>query len=594
MALLRRNRFAPLGAALLAVAPVAMAPQTQPSPRDTRLLEQPALSGDRVAFIYAGDLWTARLDGTEGHRLTAADGDESNPAFSPDGKLIAFSANYDGNVDVYVMPAEGGAPTRLTWHPEDDLVQGFTPDGKSALFTSARESLTPPSIVGRYPHLYTVPVGGGVEERLPLPSVTRAAMSPDGSRIAYNPHPPAFLEWKRYRGGLTSQIWILDRRTRAIEKIPQPASRSNDVDPMWVGDAIYFRSDRDGEFNLYAYDTGSKAIRRLTGHTDFPVLGAGADPRAGKSGAIVYEQAGYLHLYAPAGGAARRLAIGVPSDVRETRPRFVKGPEYIRNAALSPAGVRVVFEYRGEIVTVPAEKGDPRNITTTPGTHERSPVWSPDGSRIAYVSDESGEYEIKVAAQAGRGPVKSYRPGGAGFYWDLDWSPDGRWISYTDNSQSVYLLDLERGRTKRLGGNATFGPSDPEFTSSMHAWSPDSRWVAYQVNTHPLVETLFLYSVERDKSFRVTDDLAEVSAPVFDKNGKYLYVFGSTDAGPLQDWFAQSSSFQRRTRSIYAIVLRNDLPNPFARESDEERAAAEARARREKPGEPEPPSEPDT
>ncbi|MGH7528215.1 MAG: peptidase S41, partial [Gemmatimonadales bacterium] len=289
-----RHRLARLGAVLLSVAPVA---QPEPDPRDTRLLEQPALSGDRVAFIYAGDLWSARLDGTEAHRLTTAEGDESNPAFSPDGKLIAFSGNYDGNVDGYVMPAEAGAPKRLTWHPANDLVQGFTPDGKSVLFTSARESPTPASVEGPYPQLYTVSVGGGFEERLPLPSVTRAALSPDGSRIAYNLHPPAFLEWKRYRGGLASQIWLFDRRTHAIEKIPRPASRSNDVDPMWVGEVIYFRSDRDGEFNLYQYDTRSKAVRRLTTHSDFPVLSAAADAGSGKSGAILYEQAGYLHLY---------------------------------------------------------------------------------------------------------------------------------------------------------------------------------------------------------------------------------------------------------------------------------------------------------
>jgi tricorn protease len=575
-----RNRLA-LGIVLLPLVPVT---RGEPNPHDTRLLEQPAVSGDHLAFIYAGDLWGARLDGTEVHRLTTAEGDESNPAFSPDGKLIAFSASYDGNVDVFVMPAEGGIPTRLTWHPDADLVQGFTPDGKSVLFTSPRESLTPGSIVGRYTQLYTVPIGGGVEERLAVPNAARAAMSPDGSRIAYNPHAPFFLEWKRYRGGATSQIWLQDLRTHAIEKIPQPASRSNDVDPMWVGDLIYFRSDRDGEFNLYSYDTKSKTVRRLTSYSDFPVLSAGADPGAGKSGSIVYEQAGYLRRYTPDSNADRRLAIGVPSDVRETRPRFVRGPQYIRNVALSPSGLRVVFEFRGEIVTVPAEKGDPRDITNTVGAHERSPAWSPDGSRIAYLSDESGEYEIKVASQGGLGPVKSFKPAGAGFYWDLDWSPDGRYLAYTDNSESIYLLSLETGRSKRLGGNSTYAPADPEFISSMHAWSPDSRWIAYRVNTHPLVETLFLYSVEQDKSFRVTDDLAEVTTPVFDRNGKYLYLFGSTDAGPVQDWFAQSSDLLRRTRSIYAVVLRNDLPNPFAKESDEEQAAAAAR-----PEPPEPP-----
>ena len=372
---------------------------TEPNTRDTRLLAQPATNGTHVAFVYADDLWVAKLDGTDVRRLTTDDGVERNPAFSPDGKLIAFSAQYEGNTDVYVVPAEGGVPRRLTWHPGPDFVQGFTVDGKQVLFTSGRAAFT-----GAYQQLFTVPVEGGVEVQLPIPNAFQATYSPDGRRIAYNPLPPAFDQWKQYRGGRVSRLWLYNTADHAVEKVPQPADRANDVDPMWVGGAVYFRSDRDGEFNVYAYDTASKQVRRITKHEDFPVLKASAG-----GGKIVYEQAGWLHLLDPASGSAKRLVIPVPADLRETRPRFVKGPDYIRNAGISPSGARAVFEFRGEIVTVPAEKGDARNITGSVAAHERSPQWSPDGSRIAYFSDASGEYELHVAAQDGKGDVKKFK-----------------------------------------------------------------------------------------------------------------------------------------------------------------------------------------
>ena len=270
------------------------------------------------------------------------------------------------------------------------------------LFTSGRAAFT-----GAYQHLFTVPVEGGVEAQLPIPNAYQATYSPDGRRIAYNPLPPAYDQWKQYRGGRVSRLWLYNTADHAVEKVPQPADRANDVDPMWVGGAVYFRSDRDGEFNVYAYDTASKQVRTITRHEDFPVLKASAG-----GGKIVYEQAGWLHLLDPASGSAKRLVIPVPADLRETRARFVKGPDYIRSAGISPAGARAVFEFRGEIVTVPAEKGDARNITGSVAAHERSPQWSPDGSRIAYFSDASGEYELHVASHDGKGDVKKYK---------LDW-----------------------------------------------------------------------------------------------------------------------------------------------------------------------------
>jgi tricorn protease len=553
---MRLRSLSPVVAVVALSAPLA----ADVNVRDTRLLHQPATSGTHVAFVYGDDLWVARVDGTDVRRLTTNDGVESNPAFSPDGATIAFSAQYDGNTDVYVVPTQGGVPRRLTWHPGPDEVQGFTPDGRTVLFTSPRAVFTT-----RHTQLFTVPLDGGMPEALPIPNAASGAYSPDGRRVAYNPLAPRFEQWKQYRGGTVSRLWLFDLASHDVEKVPQPAARANDVDPMWAGGTLYFRSDRAGEFNLFSYTPGSGAVRQLTTHRDFPVARASAG-----GGKIVYEQAGYLHLFDPATSASRRMTIGVSSDLRETRPRFVKGTRWIRNAALSPTGARAAFEFRGEIVTVPAEKGDARNLTASPGAHERSPAWSPDGTRVAYFSDASGEYELHVAAHDGKGEVKKVRTGGAGFYSNLQWSPDSRKVAYTDNSQALYVMDLDNGTPQKVAAAKVYGPVSPVT----FGWSPDSRWLAYTVNTQALAMTLSVYSLEQARSFPVTDGLAEVSSPVFDRSGKYLYLFGSTDAGPVLDWFAQSTAENRRTRNVYLVVLRGDLPSPLAKQSDEEKPAA--------------------
>jgi tricorn protease len=539
---------------------------------DTRLLSQPAISTTHVAFLYAGDLWVAGLDGTNVRRLTSGQG-VSRPAFSPDGTLIAFSAQYDGNVDVYVVPAAGGVPTRLTWHPMPDLVQGFTPDGSAVLFTSARAVFS-----GRYQQLFTVPVKGGFPSALDLPNAFRATYSPDGKRLAYNPLYDPFTQWKHYRGGTVSTIQLYQLGTHAIEKIPQPPDRANDVCPMWAGDIIYFLSDRNGEFNLFSFDTRSKQIKQLTTHADFPILSASAG-----GGKIVYERAGYLHVFDPASSEHKKLTIGVAADLIDTRPRFAKGARYIRNASLSPSGARAVFEFRGEIVSVPAEKGDPRNLTNTPAVHERSPIWSPDGKSIAYFSDASGEYQLVIESQDGKGDARTLKPTGSGFYSEPTWSPDSKKIAYADNSWSLYWMDVASGVSKKIGSEEVGGP----FRALSPVWSPDSKWVAYTLGGQNYIQTVYVYSLEQDKSLAVTDGLSEVNGPVFDPGGKYLYFFGSTDAGPVRDWFAMSNADMRATRSIYLAVLRKDLPSPLAKESDEEKGKEE-KAKEEKPREEEP------
>jgi len=530
---------------------------------DTRMLTKPAVSAERVAFVYADDLWTADLEGRNVRRLTSGVGTETNPSFSPDGRLVAFSGQYDGNVDVYVVPAGGGVPKRLTWHPSVDLVLGFTPDGQSVLFASGRFSNN-----RAYSQLFTVPVAGGEAGMLNIPYASDAEISPDGRFIAYCPFPEAFTQWKHYRGGRFSRIWIFNAKDTSIEKLPQPEGRSNDVDPMWVGGKIVFRSDRNGEFNLFSFDPASKAVKQLTEFKDFPVLSASAGANR-----IVFEQAGALHLFDVAQAQSRRLTIGVATDLPELRERFAKGSQWVRGGSISPTGARAVLGFRGEIVTVPAEKGDPRNLTRTPAVHERSPVWSPDGKSIAYFSDASGEYELHVAAQDGQGAVKTFKPGGAGFYGSPCWSPDSRKIAFADNALSLYWIDLATGAAKRIASEYLYQPGGQ---SAMRAnWSPDSKWIAYTLGTPTFFRRVHVYSLDQDKSFPVTDGLSSVDEPTFDAEGKYLWFLASTDAGPVAQWFDMSNSDLRLTSSLYLAVLRKDGANPLAKESDEEKPKEE-------------------
>ncbi|MFW6123985.1 MAG: S41 family peptidase [Acidobacteriota bacterium] len=537
---------------------------------NTHMLTHPAVSKENIVFSYSNDLWISDFQGNHVRRLTSHKGVESCPVFSPDGKWIAFSAEYDGNTDVYLIPSQGGIPKRLTWHPYPDTVRAFTPDGKYVVFMSSRFSFT-----GSRPKLYKVSLKGGNPIPEKIPYAYKASYSPDGGRIAYTPFREAFNQWKHYRGGTFSRIRIITLKDSSIEKIPQPEGRCNDTDPMWFGSKIYFISDRNGEFNLFSYDTENKQVKQLTFYNDFPIVMASS----GKD-KIIFEQKASLHLFNIREETTDDLSIGVAADLLELRPRYEKGSQYIRNADISPTGARAVFEFRGEIVTFPAEKGDFRNLTETPGINERSPVWSPDGKKIAYFSDENGEYSLHIKEPKIKGEVKKFPIKGAGFYDKPYWSPDSKKICYTDNSWSLYWFDLETGESHKIASEYLYGPSGLKTIHGV--WSPDSNWIAYTLNTKAYIQKVYVYSIKEDKSHPITDGLSEVSDPVFDSSGKYLYFFVSTDAGPVKHWFAMSSADMRMTNAIYLAVLQKDVPSPLAKESDEEKGPQEENSQQEK------------
>jgi tricorn protease len=525
---------------------------------DTRLLWQPAISKSQIAFIYAEDLWVANLDGSYPRRITVSEGSESNPVFSPDGSTIAFTGQYDGNTDVFIVASIGGVPKRLTWHPGADLVRDFSPDGKKVLFTSQRNSFT-----NRYSQLFTVDIATGAEEQLPVPNAFWASYSPDGNSIAYTTIADRFDQWKNYRGGTMSRIWIYDTKSHNVTEIPKPKGGSNDSKPVWKGNKVYFRSDRDGEFNLYSYEPASKKVTVLTSFNDFPISSL-----EGTSNDIVFSQAGYLHVYHTSTNKTNKLKIGIAADLLDQRPRFVKGDQYIRGGGVSPSGTRVVVDFRGDIITLPAQKGDAFNLTNTPGVHEEEPAWSPDGKSIAYFSDASGDYELHIKNQDGSGEPKIYQLSGSGFYANIHWSPDSKKLAFVDNGRRLYMTDLASGKISKIAEDAVYFPG--AFRDLFGSWSSDGSYVAYTTITETNFQRAWAYSLAENKSYAITDASSNVTEPTFDPSGKYLYLLASTDAGPVVNWFDQSNNDMESTNSIYLVTLQKQVQSPFAKENDTE------------------------
>jgi tricorn protease len=523
------------------------------------LAQHPSLSRTHIVFAFAGDLWLMGRDGGPASRLTTGVGIESDPFFSPDGTLIAFSGQYDGNTDVFIIPAAGGIPRRLTYHPGADEVVGWKPDGKRVIFRSTRNSFSP------VPALFTVGLDGGFPEELPLPTGVSGSFSADGSRLAYVPTMQWQAAWKRYRGGQTTPIWIIDLSDLKVEKIPR--ENSNDSNPMWVGDKIYFLSDRKGPVSLFVYDLTTKKVSQALANDGLDFKSASSGP-----GGIIVEQFGALRFFDLATGTARPLSVSIDGDLPEVRPHYVKAGQRIAAAAISPNGARAVFEARGEILTVPAEKGDIRDLTKTTGVMERDPAWSPDGKSIAYFSDESGEYALHIRDQAGQGPVKKIALGDPpSFFYRPVWSPDGKKIAYNDKRLTIWYVDIEKGVPVKVDTTYYYNPT----YSFDFGWSPDSRWLTYSKQIPSHMDVVFAYSLETGKASQVTDGLSDARYPAFDRSGKYLFFTASTDVGLTPGWLNMSSMDRPVTRNVYVTVLKKDLPSPLAPESDEEKAKEE-------------------
>ena len=561
---LEKRHMKPFACVCVLLVSFAQASWCAPSDDKPLLLRHPTISRTQIVFTYANDLWSVSRDGGEAVRLTTGAGAETDPIFSPDGSQIAFTGEYDGNVDVYVIPASGGTPRRLTYHPAADRAVGWTPDGKQVLFASTRSSYS------GFNRLFTVPAEGGFETQLPMDRAVTGAYSPDGARIAYVPIDQWQRAWKRYAGGQTTPIWVATLADSSVVKIPR--NNSNDSNPMWVGDTIYFLSDRNGPVSLFAYDTKSRQVTEVVKNDGLDFKSASAGPDM-----IVYEQFGSLHVYDLKTRKTRAVNVRLAGDVTEMRPHFRKlAPNEIRAAGISPTGARALFTGHGEIFSVPAEKGDIRNLTRTVAAEERDPAWSPDGNSIAYFSDASGEYALEIRDQNGLGEPRRISLGSPpAFPYSPRWSPDSKKIAYTNHRLEVCYLELEKGAPVRIDADTYAGPAamDP-------AWSPDSRWIAYTKKLKSHLHAVFVYSLEQNKTFQVTDGMSDAADAQFDKEGKYLYFTASTDTALSSGWLDMSSIQRPVTRSVYLAVLAKDLPSPLAPESDEEKPPAPPEAKK--------------
>jgi tricorn protease len=520
------------------------------------LVHAPTLSKTEIVFVYGGYLWSVPRAGGEARQLTTG-GHEASPILSPDGEWIAFSGQYDGNVDVFVMPAEGGEPRRLTWHPGPDIATGWTPDSKKVLFYSGREAYAD------FNRLYTVPVEGGWPDALPMWRGQDAWFSADAKRIAYVPNLKWQTSWKRYKGGQTTPIFIVQLSDLKLEKVPR--ENSNDSNPVWFGDTVYFLSDRNGPVTLFAYDTRAKQVKQVVENKalDFKTLSAGPD-------ALVYEQFGAIYILEPGSGKATKVDIRISGDLPATRPHYEKVGEKVQNAQISPTGARAVFEARGEILTVPAEKGDVRNLTRTTGAVERDPAWSPDGKSIAYFSDESGEYALHIVEQSGFGTVRKIGLGNPpSFFYAPTWSPDSKKIAYTDKRLNFWYVDVDKGTPVKVDSDRF---EDPSVTLSV-AWSPDSQWLTYSKFLESHLRSVFVYSLETGKVSQITSGVGDARYPVFEKGGKELLFAASTDVGLSSGWLDLSSYQHPILRSVYGVVLKKGDKSPVEPESDEEKVA---------------------
>jgi tricorn protease len=532
----------------------------------TKLLRFPDICNDRVVFTYGGDLWTVSSQGGTAIRLTAGPGLQESARFSPDCSQVAFTGEYSGEDQVYVMPANGGVPTQLTYYPAngplpqrwgfDNQVYGWTPDGARILFRGYMDGFALAQ-----PRLFTVSRDGGLPDALPMPMSGVGAYSPDGKQLVYSPLFRDFRTWNRYQGGWAQDLYIFDIATQQGKNITN--NPRTDRDPVWIGNAIYFVSDRDDVMNLYKYDIGSGQTTQLTRHRNFDVRWASGD----RSGHIVYELGGELHVYDVNSNQDRAVAIAVPTDGTRTRAEHITVADKVEQVGLSPHGERAFFVARGDLFTVPVEHGITRNLTQTPGAHEREAAWSPDGKHIAYVSDESGEEAVWVRDVDGNGSGKQITHEVLGRLYSLKWSPDSKRIAFSDSANRIEVVDMAGGKVAQVA-------RDPFGLQRDYVWSPKGSYLAYTLSEDNTLPSVFVWTAADGKSTRVTDPLFAESNPAFSPDGKFLYFLGA------REWAPQISAVEwnfaaNRFTGIYALTLQKNGPSPFPVQNDEAKAASD-------------------
>jgi tricorn protease len=531
------------------------------------LLRAPSVSDTTIAFRYADDIWTVAREGGVARRLTSTGDVTDGPFFSPDGRRIAYSADVGGETDVYTIGVDGGMPKRLTYEPGGNFAVGWTPDGKDVLISGPQQA------VRTYFEMYKVHAdGSGLPEKLPLPYAYTGSMNADGTKLAYNP----FLQWeadswKRYRGGQTQRVWLIDLKTLDLVKVPR--ENSNDINPVWLGDAVYFLSDRNGPVALYKYDVKTKLVKELVANPhglDFKTLDGHGDT-------LVYEQFGTIHMVNAATGAEHEVKIMTDGDLPQLEPHVAKiSPNEIQNAAISPTGVRAVFEAHGDIFTVPEDKGDVRNLTNSSSSVEREPSWSPDGRRIAYFSDATGEYKLYLRDQDGLKAPQVIDLGEGTYFYSPAWSPDAKRVLFSDKRLNLWYVNVDPslGSMKPVKVaeelHEGFGPTG--FSAS---FSPDGKWILYAHSLPSLENAAFLYEIATGKSTQITDGMSNVTNPVWDPGGKYIYFTASTDIGPAIDGFGLGSLNRTTTASVYVAVLSKDEASPIPPQSDDEKVKPE-------------------
>jgi tricorn protease len=523
---------------------------------DARLMQYPHVSATQISFTYAGDIWVVDKNGGLAQRLSTPKGEESFARFSPDGKEIAFSGNYDGNLDVYVMPAGGGVPTRVTHHPSPDRVLGWTPDGKSILFASTRESGK-----DRFNKLFLVPREGGLPQALPLPYGEFGSISPDGKTLAYMPISTDFRTWKRYRGGMASEIWFYDLEKKAAVRLPSEGG-SNDSMPMWHGDKLYFLSDRDAakRNNIWSFDLKTKEFKQITFFKQYDVHFPAMGPQD-----IVLEAEGRLHRLDLATGKLVEVKVEVVTDLAALKPRPENASKLIRNASPSPQGKRAIFEARGDLFSVPAEKGYVVNLTHSSGVAERFPSISPDGKLVAYFSDRSGEYDLYVRPADGSGTERLVASLGKGFRYNITWSPDGKRVVFADQAMKINLCELATGKVQVVDkGHFMFDGNLQGFHVS---WSADSRWFSYAMDTPNNNSVAMLCDARNGKSVPVTSNFYNASDVAFDPEGNYLFLATGQQFNPQYSDLDATWIYPNTTR-LAAIPLRKDVPSPLAARND--------------------------